>query len=58
MARFATQQSIKGAEFDKVIAFVDDQEGRTILNCRLKAGMGRPWPKKPDGGVRHKKPLR
>lgn len=29
MSPFATQQGIKGAEFDKVIVVVDDQEGRT-----------------------------
>ncbi len=29
MSPFATRQGIKGAEFDKVIVVVDDQEGRT-----------------------------
>lgn len=29
MSPFATQQGIKGAEFDKVIVVVDDEEGRT-----------------------------
>lgn len=29
MSPFATQQGIKGAEFDKVIVVIDDQEGRT-----------------------------
>ncbi|NWO02084.1 MAG: ATP-dependent helicase [Idiomarinaceae bacterium] len=29
MSPFATQQGIKGAEFDKVLVVVDDQEGRT-----------------------------
>lgn len=29
LSPFATQQGIKGAEFDKVIVVVDDQEGRT-----------------------------
>ena len=29
MSPFATQQGIKGAEFDKVIVVVDDHEGRT-----------------------------
>lgn len=29
MSPFSTQQGIKGAEFDKVIVVVDDQEGRT-----------------------------
>lgn len=29
MSPFATQQGIKGAEFEKVIVVVDDQEGRT-----------------------------
>lgn len=29
MSPFATQQGIKGAEFDRVIVVVDDQEGRT-----------------------------
>jgi DNA helicase II / ATP-dependent DNA helicase PcrA len=29
MSPFATQQGIKGSEFDKVIVVVDDQEGRT-----------------------------
>ena len=29
MSPFATQQGIKGAEFDKVIIVVDDEEGRT-----------------------------
>ena len=29
MSPFATQQGIKGAEFDKVVVVVDDQEGRT-----------------------------
>lgn len=31
MSPFATQQGIKGAEFDKVIVVVDDQEGRTNI---------------------------
>ena len=29
MSPFATQQGIKGAEFDKVIVVIDDEEGRT-----------------------------
>lgn len=29
LSPFATQQGVKGAEFDKVIVVVDDQEGRT-----------------------------
>lgn len=29
LSPFATQQGIKGAEFDKVVVVVDDQEGRT-----------------------------
>ena len=29
MSPFSTQQGIKGAEFDKVLVVVDDQEGRT-----------------------------